>query len=52
MDPGEYNMGRLIGLMVFSLGLGLVIGLFIKSLIVTMILACLCLLLGYHLFCC
>ena len=44
-------MGRLLGLMLFSIGIGLVLGLLIKAQLVKIILAGICLLLGYQLFC-
>ena len=44
-------MSRLLGLMIFSIGIGLVIGLWIHAQLIQIIVAAVLLLLGYHLFC-
>nr|WP_294679247.1 hypothetical protein [uncultured Blautia sp.] len=44
-------MGRICGLVLFFLGLGMVLGLLIAQNIIVIIAAVSCLLCGYHLFC-
>ncbi|MDO4273304.1 MAG: hypothetical protein Q4D16_06535 [Eubacteriales bacterium] len=44
-------MGRLLGLVLFFIGIGMVIGLLIAESIIVVIAAAVCLLCGYHLFC-
>ena len=44
-------MGRLLGLMLFCIGIGMVIGMLIAESAIIVIAAGLCLLCGYHLFC-
>ena len=44
-------VGRLLGLMIFCIGIGIVIGMLIEENIVIIVTAGLCLLCGYHMFC-
>ncbi|MDC7288107.1 hypothetical protein NXH76_09855 [Blautia schinkii] len=44
-------MGRLLGLVLFFIGIGMVIGLLIAESVIVVIAAAVCLLCGYHLFC-
>ena len=43
-------MGRLLGLMLFCIGIGMVIGMLISENVIIVISAGLCLLCGYHMF--
>ena len=47
----DINMGKLLGFMLFFVGLGMVIGLLITGTTAVLIAAGLCLICGYHLFC-
>lgn len=44
-------MGRLLGLMLFCIGIGMVIGMLIETSVIVVIAAGVCLLCGYHMFC-
>ena len=44
-------MGRLLGLMLFCIGIGMVIGMLVTENVIIIISAGLCLLCGYHMFC-
>lgn len=44
-------MGRLLGLMLFCIGVGMVIGTLITESVTIIIVAAVCLMCGYHLFC-
>jgi 4-hydroxybenzoate polyprenyltransferase len=44
-------LGKLFGLILFSLGLGMVIGLLLSETAVLILVAGVCLLCGYHMFC-
>ena len=44
-------MGKVLGFMLFFIGLGMVIGLLVSEAIALLIAAALCLMCGYHLFC-
>ena len=44
-------VGRLLGLMLFCIGIGMVIGMLISENVIIVISAGLCLLCGYHMFC-
>lgn len=44
-------MGRLLGLVLFCIGIGMVIGMVISESVILVILAGLLLLCGYHMFC-
>nr|WP_177295860.1 hypothetical protein [uncultured Blautia sp.] len=44
-------VGRLLGLMLFCIGIGMVIGMLIAESVILVIVAGLCLLCGYHMFC-
>lgn len=45
-------MKRVAGFALFFIALGMIIGLFIKNLFVTILIILICLLIGYQLFCC
>ncbi|GAA6275595.1 hypothetical protein F170042I7_17810 [Blautia caecimuris] len=45
------DVGRLLGLMLFCIGIGMVIGMLIAESVIIVIAAGLCLLCGYHMFC-
>ena len=44
-------VGRLLGLMIFCIGIGIVISMLIQENVVIIVTAGLCLLCGYHMFC-
>ena len=44
-------MGRLLGLMLFCIGIGMVIGMLVAENVIIIISAGFCLLCGYHMFC-
>ena len=44
-------MGKVLGFMLFFIGLGMVIGLLVSETVALLIVAALCLMCGYHLFC-
>lgn len=44
-------MGRLLGLMLFCIGIGMIIGMLVAENVILIISAGLCLLCGYHMFC-
>ncbi len=44
-------MGRLLGLMLFCIGIGMVIGMLIAENVIIVIVSGLCLMCGYHIFC-
>lgn len=44
-------MGKVLGFMLFFIGLGMVIGLLVSETVALLIAAALCLMCGYHLFC-
>lgn len=45
------QVGKLLGLVLFFIGLGMVIGILIAKNVAIVIVAALCLLCGYHMFC-
>ncbi|MDO4305228.1 MAG: hypothetical protein Q4C77_00225 [Eubacteriales bacterium] len=44
-------VGKLIGLMLFCMGIGMIIGMMVADSVVIIIAAAVCLLCGYHMFC-
>ncbi|HIY00595.1 MAG TPA: hypothetical protein IAA26_01915 [Candidatus Blautia faecipullorum] len=44
-------MGRLLGLMLFCIGIGMIIGMLIDGNVIIVITAGSCLMCGYHIFC-
>ena len=47
----DEKVGRLLGLMLFCIGIGMVIGMLIEENVIIIIASGLCLLCGYHIFC-
>lgn len=45
------GLGKLLGLMLFCIGIGMVVGMLIAESVLVLILSAVCLLCGYHLFC-
>lgn len=45
------QLGKLLGLVLFFIGIGMVIGILITEHFLVLIVAAVCLLCGYHLFC-
>nr|WP_296042737.1 hypothetical protein [uncultured Blautia sp.] len=44
-------MGRFFGFMLFSIGIGMIIGMLITDNVIVIVTSGLCLLCGYHMFC-
>jgi hypothetical protein len=47
----KQKVGKLLGLILFFIGVGIVIGMLIAESVIAVVAASLCLLCGYHLFC-